>query len=345
MRLLVGRDDSADIQPKSKLVSRQHAEISLTAKGWEIEDLGSANGTFVNGQQIDRATLKKGNLIRFADEEFVFSDGELMARSTDSGAASGLRRRPLNPMLLIASGLGIALAVWLIFSVVQALRSPLQNDEPIDMTTAPANNDALIDEVKRSTVWIECGWGQGSGFAIDWSTEQGAETWILTNHHVVEECIDKDLSVEVSTGEFATRGSVLVFSPSDYIDGSDFRQDLAVVTIERYVPPLPRASSIGQGHWVLAVGNPRGLSGTATIGTVARILDSSNTDVIPYPKDWILSDASINPGNSGGPLVNKLGEVVAVNTLTDERFEGLGFANGWPNTCAELFQCSGADSW
>ncbi len=345
MRVLIGRDDSADIQPKSKLVSRQHAEILLSDLGWEIVDLGSANGTFVNGKQVERAALARGSLVRIADEEYVFADGELLPRSSNTQTESGLARRPGKGILVFGSVLGIALIAGISVLVSQVLRAPLQDNRPIDMTTAPANSDALINEVKRSTVWIECGWGQGSGFAIDWSDEQGSETWILTNHHVIDECIDKDLSVEISTDEFTTRGSVLVYSPSDYIDGSNFRQDLAVVTIERYVPPLPRASSIGQGHWVLAVGNPDGLSGTATTGFVARILDSSNTDILPFPRDWVLSDARINRGNSGGPLVNKLGQVVGVNTLGMESFEGLGFANGWPNTCGELFQCSGPTSW
>ena len=345
MRILIGRDENADLRPKSKLVSRQHAELSLTENGWQIVDLGSANGTFVNGKQIGHAALKKGSVVRFADEEYVFADGELLPRSSSANSdpqnATGSRKRNL----LIGFFAGAALLAGFAVLTAQTLKPPLQEDSPIDMTTAPANTDALIDLVKRSTVWIECGWGQGSGFAIDWSEEQGTETWILTNHHVIEECIDRDLSVEVSTEEFTTRGSVLFFSPSDYVDGRNFRQDLAVVTIERYVPPLPRASSIRQGHWVLAVGNPRGLSGTATSGSVARILDSSNTDLLPYPKDWVLSDARINPGNSGGPLVNRLGEVVGVNTLNIEGLDGLGFANGWPNSCNELFRCSGTSSW
>jgi len=344
MRLLVGRDDSADIQPKSKLVSRQHAEILLTDQGWEIVDLGSANGTFVNGKQIDREKLVKGNLVRFADEEYVFTDGELLPRSSTTQHAGATGSASRKRILFAGSAVGIALLGALSILFFQTWGKQVE-EQTIDMTAAPANTEALITEVKSSTVWIECGWNRGSGFAIDWSDEQGSETWILTNHHVIDECIDKDLSVEVSTEEFTTRGSVLVYSPSDYTDLSKFRQDLAVVTIERYVPPLPRATSISQGHWVLAVGNPAGLSGTATTGFIARVLDSSNTDILPFPRDWVLSDARTNRGNSGGPLVNRLGEVVGVNTLGMDSFEGLGFANGWPNTCGELFQCSGDSSW
>jgi S1-C subfamily serine protease len=345
MKILIGRDENADLRPKSKLVSRTHAEISLAANGWQIVDLGSANGTFVNGKQIGHGDLEKGDVVRFADEEYVFADGELLPRSSAVSAHPQTANSSRKRNLLIGLFMGTALLTGLAVLASQVLKLPTQADSPVDMTTAPANTEALIDLVKRSTVWIECGWAQGSGFAIDWSDEQGSETWILTNHHVIEECIDNDLSVEISTEEFTTRGSVLVFSPSDYVDGKNFRQDLAVVTVERFVPPLPRASSIGQGHWVLAVGNPRGLSGTATSGSVARILDSSNTDLLPYPQDWVLSDARINPGNSGGPLVNKLGEVVGVNTLNIEGLDGLGFANGWPNSCDELFRCSGTSSW
>ncbi len=345
MKIIIGREKSADFQPKSKLVSRVHAELTLSESGWRLVDLGSANGTFVNGERIGSSELRDGSIIRFADEEYVFRGGELLPRSEENVPPGEKPSRLSKPSLVLGSILTVGVVAVASGLLVQMSNVSPAGDEPADMTTAPANTDVLIEQIKRSTVWIECGWGQGSGFSIDWSPEKGDETWILTNHHVIEECIGVDLSVEISTQDFTTRGSVLVFSPSDYVDGTNFRQDLAVVTINRYVPPLPRATSIGQGHWVLAVGNPRGLSGTATSGSVARILDSTNTDLLPYPKDWILSDARINRGNSGGPLVNRFGEVVGVNTLNIEGLEGLGFANGWPNACEELFTCSETSTW
>jgi serine protease Do len=65
------------------------------------------------------------------------------------------------------------------------------------------------------------------------------------------------------------------------------------------------------GSWVIAIGSPFGLGGTATVGVVsARSRDIRSG---PYD-DYIQTDASINRGNSGGPLFNVRGEVIGVNT-------------------------------
>jgi len=86
VKILIGRDENADVRPKSKLASRRHAELSLKDDRWQIVDLGSANGTFINGRQIRSCKLGNGDIVRFADEEFVFADGELIPRSVAAGS-------------------------------------------------------------------------------------------------------------------------------------------------------------------------------------------------------------------------------------------------------------------
>jgi len=343
----IGRDANSDFKPPSRLVSRKHAELREDKHGWTLIDLGSANGTYINKAKIQESPLTNGDLVGFGDSRYTFQNGEFTVAGKKLSPSPQASDQPsLRRLVMLFAGLGlVAITLAATFLIIDTF-SP----EPITVLgqqpeLPPADLEAFVAEMKNATVWIECGFGQGSGFAIDWSPEQGRETWILTNHHVIEECVDSDLSVVISTERFSTRGSVLMYSPSDYIDGSNFRQDLAIVTIDRFIPALPRAEKIGQGNWVMAIGNPQGLSGTVTSGAVARILDSSNTEILPYPQDWVLSDAPINLGNSGGPLVNNLGQVVGVNTLNMDGFEGLGFANGWPNACRELFTCSKPASW
>ena len=65
------------------------------------------------------------------------------------------------------------------------------------------------------------------------------------------------------------------------------------------------------GDWVMAIGNPFGLSNTVTAGIVSA--KGRTIGAGPYD-DFIQTDASINPGNSGGPLFNEEGEVVGINT-------------------------------
>src|SRR5207245_6775499 len=110
----------------------------------------------------------------------------------------------------------------------------------------------------------------------------------------------------------------------------DDKPDSAVlgITARRPLPTLPLGDSeaLRVGDWVLAIGNPFGLTQTATAGIVSakgRFLGSG-----PYD-DFIQTDASINPGNSGGPLVDQDGRVVGINAAIVSPaggHVGIGFA-------------------
>lgn len=69
----VGRDDRNEIQIADRSVSGTHARITRTTTGYEIEDLGSRNGTFVNGEQIKKQNIKDQDAIRFGTVYATFS--------------------------------------------------------------------------------------------------------------------------------------------------------------------------------------------------------------------------------------------------------------------------------
>ena len=54
-----------------RYVSGNHGRISKTAAGWQVEDCGSTNGTFVNGVRIQKQTLKRGDILRIATLDFT----------------------------------------------------------------------------------------------------------------------------------------------------------------------------------------------------------------------------------------------------------------------------------
>ena len=146
--------------------------------------------------------------------------------------------------------------------------------------------------------------GMGSGFVID------KEGHILTNYHVIEGADEIVVMLE-SDGKEKEYSATLI--------GSDSKTDIALIKINRKpgdnteFPFLELGSSenLEVGEWVVAIGNPFGLSHTVTVGVVSALGRSIGAG--PYD-EFIQTDASINPGNSGGPLINIDGQVIGINT-------------------------------
>lgn len=150
----------------------------------------------------------------------------------------------------------------------------------------------------------------GSGFLI-------GDGLALTNNHVVERA--DEIKVKLADGrEFDAR-----------VVGRDPSTDVALIELqgegaqELTGVKLGDSDNIDVGDYVVAIGNPFGLSHTVTSGIVSakeRVIGAG-----PYD-DFIQTDASINPGNSGGPLFNLRGEVVGINTAIVAHGQGIGFA-------------------
>lgn len=149
----------------------------------------------------------------------------------------------------------------------------------------------------------------GSGFVIH---ESGL---VLTNNHVIERA--DEILVKLADGR-EYRASVV---------GRDPKTDVALLRLEN-ASDLPtvhlgNSDALEVGEWVIAIGNPFGLSHSVSTGIVSakeRFIGAG-----PYD-DFIQTDAAINPGNSGGPLFNIRGEVIGINTAIVAHGQGIGFA-------------------
>jgi serine protease Do len=139
--------------------------------------------------------------------------------------------------------------------------------------------------------------GAGSGFFIT------ADGYLVTNNHVVEGA-DK---ITVHTSDDRTLTARLI--------GRDPATDVAVIKVEGHNLPFVSFEDRGTprvGDWVVAVGNPFNLGGSATAGIVSA-LGRKNVSGSNYV-DFMQIDAPINRGNSGGPTFDLSGRVVGVNT-------------------------------
>ena len=112
--------------------------------------------------------------------------------------------------------------------------------------------------------------------------------------------------------------------------GTDPSTDLAVIKIDAKdltAGALGNSETVQVGEWVLAIGNPLGLTSTVTAGIVSAVGRSIYIIEDKYGiESFIQTDAAINPGNSGGALVNMNGEVVGINAAiatTNARYQGM----------------------
>lgn len=146
----------------------------------------------------------------------------------------------------------------------------------------------------------------GSGVIVD--AENG---YILTNHHVIENADE----IEILLDDKRSLKAEVV--------GSDPGTDIAVLRLREAGTlsemPLGNSEQVRVGDFVVAIGNPFGLSHTVTSGIVSA-LGRSGLSRDGY-EDFIQTDASINPGNSGGALINLKGELIGINSAI---FSGSG---------------------
>jgi serine protease Do len=185
-----------------------------------------------------------------------------------------------------------------VVSVNVTTESELPSLEDFDFDGAPPGLEEFFRQFRRDFDDGEPREGRslGSGFLIS------PDGYIVTNNHVV----DHATNVVVTLREDEEIDAEII--------GVDESTDLAVLKIV-VDEPLPyvefaEGAEVRVGDWVVAVGNPFGLGGTATAG----IVSASGREIGGTYNDFLQIDAPINRGNSGGPTFNLEGRVVGVNS-------------------------------
>ncbi len=220
------------------------------------------------------------------------------------------------------------------------------------ITHAPRNT---IEQARNSTVFIDAGFGTGSGFFVD------ERCIIATNKHVVT--VGQDDIKQMKTQrrvlkDYVKSGRLTLDARRDaeeqleflkkalvsYTDSGESKQlkvtlvngrdveakllavseslDLAYLYIAELNCPAFNINdeiNLPLGQKVLTIGNPVGMKYSVTAGIVSGY--QTHEDV-----EYIQTDAAINPGNSGGPLIDEQGNVLGVNTMIIQGAEGIGFA-------------------
>ncbi|HWA77598.1 MAG TPA: trypsin-like peptidase domain-containing protein [Polyangiaceae bacterium] len=202
---------------------------------------------------------------------------------------------------------------------------------PLPGASAPSSFADLVARADPAVVFVKTlqerrtypgrrvlGEALGSAFVYD------PNGLILTNNHVIEGAAD----IQVIVGNSRVMSATVV--------GRDPATDVAVLRVDATgLPALPLGDSdaVRVGDWVIAIGNPFGLTHTVSAGILSA-KDRTNQDLSKNGGgldeagyyDFLQTDASINPGNSGGPLLDTAGRVVGINTAIRDRANGIGFA-------------------
>ncbi|QTA84911.1 S1C family serine protease [Desulfonema magnum] len=167
-------------------------------------------------------------------------------------------------------------------------------------------SDEIFRLCKPAVVIIKCGGAEGTGFFI---SDDG---YILTNYHVIRS--HSSIEVHLSSDEVYIANMISSTEKPDAALLKIDRNNMPYLALEKNTIPEEII-----GKEVFAIGNPGGLQFSITRGIISQI---RTMDDVKY----IQTDTPLNPGNSGGPLINKLGNVVGMNTLKRAYSTGLNFA-------------------
>jgi len=250
------------------------------------------------------------------------------------GAVDGASPSKLSRFNFIVTSLTLML---LIIGIVYGWGpvSQYRNTDPkMDGYVQPRSIADLVDLVQDSTVSIYCEFGTdgdyelGSGWALDIDTDMESDfpTALVTNYHVIENCLNGKGEIFVEALEGKRFPAV--------IDNWDVENDLAVIATKLKIKPLELSqSNPSPGYWVMAVGTADGYEGSVAFGNVLNITDTE-----------VLITAAISSGNSGGPLVDNEGKVIGTNSwsATKEQYNG---AKSLDAMCLGIMKCEGKTYW
>lgn len=321
---VLGRQRGCDLIVRDARASRRHLELMPAPGGaLRLRDLGSANGTLVDGEAVEETTLEGGEEIRIGavriDVVRGAPPGGARSPAGDEpprGVAtySGVRRlveqqgRHTRRAAVLAAAGGAVAAAAIIVVLLLVLDGGDDAADRVPGVVAEAAPATVLIAIERDGGLT----ASGSGWVLD--AEAGL---VVTAAHVVNEGTGY---VVAPPGGEARPAELLASAPCE--DLALLRvQDTAGLRETGLAPP----GSVEPGETVVALGFPEEAAPGDPAGSTTGVVSLAGTrfedpaaDVPAYP-DVIQTDTALNPGNSGGPLVDLEGRVVGVNAAARTR--------------------------
>jgi putative serine protease PepD len=324
---VLGRQRGSDLVVRDSRASRRHAELTPQGENrWQLRDLGSANGTYVDGTRVTEAALEGGEDIKIGDVVMSVTRrgpaerGEPVASPPSVTDRTPLGQTDLAPQLAthsmvrrlvdagtrrasrrgVVAGIGAAVAVIVVLLVTGVIGGGTEDAVP--KVVAKLRPSTVLVTTERGDVLT----GTGSGWVLD-----AREGLIVTNGHVV----NQGDRFAVAAGGRSRPAAVVAVAPCE---------DLALLRVTDHsglvTARLAPGGSVRQGETVVAMGFPADAAAGDEPGSTRGVVSADRTafkdpapDVPAYPS-VLQTDTPLNPGNSGGPLVDLDARVVAVNS-------------------------------
>lgn len=244
-------------------------------------------------------------------------------------------RRIILTSLLFLLPISGGLATYVALEVSDTSKFSPSNDGYVP----PTSIGGLVENLKPTLVTIKCAESSGSGFSFildDADLENGYRfagskvendlTRIITNAHVVQECVaDKKVNFESADGKTYQAKLEIV----------DVQNDLALLSSNKFIEGIsglywkPRP-----GYWVMGLGSPHNFAGSVTFG-----------NIINFDSNSIFHTASLSPGSSGGPLVDNEGYLYGVNTGAKPVGQNFNISVSLNAFCDALVICPDKSYW
>jgi S1-C subfamily serine protease len=368
-RFLVGSGDECQLMVGDPKVAPLHAYFEVTEDGRVLlHDLGSDEGTYVNGRKIDApAHIEGGEAIRVGDTELVpavRSPEEEAAERAASGADGESDDAPVRvrtddgdlievvpehdgdegPHVRVRSegeaveivpvGEHRRLRERITLATGLAAAAGLAAIAAVVVFLAtrgeePPSTSEIVADARARTVLIDARTADGQSGGSGFVLDAD-EGLVVTNFHVV------NAAEELSVGLDGDVRDATLYSAAPC-------EDLALLKVEDTSGmksfPLASQSDIAEGDRVVAVGYPANASLDTTLTTTEGVVSVAENSIrikmpdMPTYSNVVQTDAAINPGNSGGPLINTKKRVIGVNTATLSKaggapIQGQGYAIG-----------------
>ncbi len=244
--MALGRDKSSPILLHDHEISRRHAEVRPVDDSFRIVDLGSANGTFVNGQPVDQVALRSGDRLQLGQTVMLFHEGpgspdrDLMARvemsrTTDDDRSAILKSIPVGDASRVLQATDTAggwlkdrlLNLSVMYQATQAINHVLDTDALL-----PQILELVFESIgaDRGAILLKNDDGQLQPKAVRWRGPADPDERMTISRTIIDHVLEQGQGVVTSDAPADSR-----FSPAQSIVDYGIREAICVPVQGRHV--------------------------------------------------------------------------------------------------------------